>query len=277
MNRKISLIINMVIILALLPLTCPAAPKDPLLAKVGDIEIKESDFNRYIAPLPPHVQEHWKGVGKEKLLNIIIDEKLYLQEAFILKLDQKPEVKAKMQDAANKILLGEYKKNIMASIKVEDNEVNTFYKEHAAQFQTPEMVKVRQIAVKTKEEAQAIMASLKDGADFAELAKTKTIHEASKRVGGNMGWVKKGMAQPEIEKAAFKLKDGGLSDIIETNTGYHIIKVEDHKEAGMTPLKQVRIDIRRDLIAGKQKQVFLSKLEELKEKVGVQVFFKKQK
>ena len=273
MKIKFNLIFSAVSILMILPMTCAAAPNDPLLAKVGDYEIRESDFNDYIAPLPPHVQEHWKGIGKEKLLKRLIDEKLYLHEARIMKLGEKPEVKAKIQDQIDTILIGEYVNYLKQGITVDESEIKEYY-EKATQFEITERVKVWHIAVKSKEHAQKILESLKDGADFSETAKKESIHSSKER-GGDIGWIAKGMTQPEIEEAALNLKKGGLSDIIHTKTGYHIIKVAGYKEAGKIPLKDVRTKIKVDLIKGKQNQIIVNAIEKIKKKVGVQVFFEK--
>ena len=275
MNKKISLIANMIIILIMVPLACSAASNDPLLAKVGDDEIRESDFNKYIAPLPPHAQEHWKGIGKEKLLNRLIEEKLYLHEAHRMKLEEKSDVKAKIKVQVENILIGEYLNYLKQGITVDESEIKEYY-EKATRFEYPERVKAWHIAVKTKEHAQKVLASLKGGADFSEVAKKESIHSSKER-GGDIGWIKRGMTQPEIEEVAFRLKAGGLSDIIHTKTGYHIIKVDGYKEAGKAPLKEVKTHIRINIIKAKQNQLIYNTVEKLKKQVGVEIFYKSPK
>jgi len=84
-------------------------------------------------------------------------------------------------------------------------------------------VKVSHILVEKKSEAEKILKQLKEGADFAELARKHSTCP-SKKNGGNLGFFTRGRMVKEFEKAAFDLKKGELSDIVKTEFGYHIIK-----------------------------------------------------
>lgn len=105
---------------------------------------------------------------------------------------------------------------------------------------TEEEVHARHILVATKAEADAIEQQLKAGADFATLAREKSIDPGSKNNGGDLGWFGKGQMVPEFEKAAFSLAPGQISAPVKTNYGYHIIQVlaKDPKH----PLDPARIE-----------------------------------
>jgi parvulin-like peptidyl-prolyl isomerase len=88
-----------------------------------------------------------------------------------------------------------------------------------------DQVHARHILVNTEQEAQAIRQQLESGADFATLAKEKSIDPGTKDKGGDLGWFGKGVMAPEFEKAAFSLKVGEISQPVKTQFGYHIIQV----------------------------------------------------
>ncbi len=281
MIKKINLIFCVVLILMLFPLLCPAGEQDTILATVGSEKITQSYLDMVLANLPGAVRAQHEKMGKkkvkEKLLENIVAMKIFAHGARLIKLDEKPEVKFRIQDSLEGMLAGEYIAHLRAGITVNEDEVKKYYEQNPHYFQLPETVKLRHIAVKTEEEAKNILADLKKGADFAEIAQKQSIH-SSKEKGGDLGWVKKkGRAQPEIEEAAFKLKKGAISDIIETKTGYHIIKVEDHKAASIASLADVKDKIKPMLFQIKQRQVIDEARKKLTEELGVKIFSDKLK
>src|SRR4030095_1849 len=90
-------------------------------------------------------------------------------------------------------------------------------------------VRARHILVETEDEAKAVIAELKKGGDFAELAKTKSKDPGSAD-GGDLGYFTKDQMVPEFSEVAFKLDKGALSDPVKSQFGWHIIKVEDKSE-----------------------------------------------
>lgn len=117
-----------------------------------------------------------------------------------------------------------------------------------------------------QKKAQDVLAKLKDGGDFADLAKQNSADPGSAAQGGDLGWFGKGVMVSEFETAAFAMKPGDVSDLVKTQFGYHIIKVEDvekdKKTGEVTKVKAAHI-----LIAGPDIQTYLDgKLKEAKVK-----------
>jgi len=138
---------------------------------------------------------------------------------------------------------------------VSDQQVQQYYQAHQKDFQVPEEVKVRHILIKVptgadaktdaaaKQKAEDLLKQIKGGADFAALAKANSDDPGSKEQGGELGMIQRGVTVPAFEKAAFDLQPGQISDVIKTQFGYHILKVEEKQTAHLKPLDEVKAQI----------------------------------
>lgn len=136
-------------------------------------------------------------------------------------------------------------------ISVSDEEIKAYYDANPSLFKQPEQVRASHILVKVdkgadaaqKEAAlkkiQGIQQKLKGGADFATLAKESSDCPSSAK-GGDLGYFRRGQMVKPFEDAAFALKPGEMSDIVETQFGYHIIKLTDKKTEAVIPLDDVK-------------------------------------
>ncbi|HEX7594611.1 MAG TPA: peptidylprolyl isomerase [Anaerolineae bacterium] len=124
-----------------------------------------------------------------------------------------------------------------------------------------EQVHARHILVPSAAEAQAILTQLNNGADFATLAKSKSKDEASAANGGDLGWFPKGVMDPNFEAIAFQLKPGQFSGVVQTQFGFHIIKVEEHESSRPLP---------PEVIQNKRQQAFLAWLQAVRETMKIE-------
>ena len=126
--------------------------------------------------------------------------------------------------------------------KVSDSELQKDYQDSIDSFRTPERVKIRHILIKTqgkpknetpvlKARADQLLKEIKGGADFSALAKKNSEDPGSADKGGELGWVTRGQMVPNFEKAAFSLKPGETSGVVETEYGYHILQEEERQDA----------------------------------------------
>ncbi|MBB3109342.1 foldase protein PrsA [Paenibacillus phyllosphaerae] len=135
---------------------------------------------------------------------------------------------------------------------VTDEQVKQYYEDNKASYDTQEQVQASHILVKTKAEAEEILKQLKEGADFATIAKEKTLDEASKEAGGDLGFFPKGVMDSAFETAAFALKNpGDLSEPVETTYGFHIIKLTEHKAAVASTFEEKKEEIKTLLVSQK--------------------------
>lgn len=165
-------------------------------------------------------------------------------------------------------------------IKVTETDANNFYSANIKQFQVPEQVRASHILIqpdttdpntdpneakaRALAKAQDLLKQIKEGADFAELAKATGGYPSAPR-GGDLGFRPRGGGWDAVfEKAVFGLKIGQTSDIVETQFGYHIIKVTDHKEASVTTFEQAKDDIIKMLKQQKQRPLITKYVESLK-------------
>ncbi len=133
---------------------------------------------------------------------------------------------------------------------IKDEDVQKYFDDNIQQFSTQEEVEASHILVEKKEDADAILAELKNGADFAEKAKEKSI-DGSKDTGGQLGYFTKDRMVPEFANAAFALKVGEISEVVQSQHGYHIIKKTGEKPA-ITPTFEESKAVVRTILVGNE-------------------------
>ncbi|WP_276330851.1 peptidylprolyl isomerase [Orenia marismortui] len=164
------------------------------------------------------------------------------------------------------------------SVAVTEKEIKDYYEENRSKFKQPAEVKAKHILIKTddksekeaKAKAQKILKELKQGADFAKLAK-KYSEGPSAKNGGELGYFGKGRMVAEFEEAAFNLEIGEVSEPVKTQFGYHIIKVEDKKESQLLSLSEAKEDIKNGLTQQKQQNKWNSFVKDLKENAEIEI------
>jgi peptidyl-prolyl cis-trans isomerase C len=169
-------------------------------------------------------------------------------------------------------------------INVTEEDARKYYDENPKQFEQPEQVRASHILIKPEftdpnadpNEAKAIartkteglLKQLKDGSDFAELAKAHSNCPSAPN-GGDLGFFPRGETTPAFENVAFELEIGQISDVVETEYGYHIIKTTGHKDASTTTFDQAKDDIIRQLTQKKQSELAEEYIESLKAKANI--------
>ena len=186
-------------------------------------------------------------------------ESFKVDEAKLKKYFEKNKEQYRVPEKVNVAYLEIDPKNFEGEVEVTEKEIESYYEYNANVYNQPKQVKARHILLKldqddsdqvkkdVKKRAEKVLEKARKGEDFATLAKENS-EGPSKSQGGDLGYFKAGQMEPPFEEAAFALKKGGISDLVLTRFGYHIILVEDIKEAGMTPLEEVKEDIQATLI-----------------------------
>ena len=149
-----------------------------------------------------------------------------------------------LEDIKNDLAMNiKIKKLLEPSISISEEEMKNYFETNKETFNQEEEVKARHILVETEEKAKEVLEKLNAGGDFAELAKEYSLDEATKELGGELGFFGRGKMVAEFEESAFALKLNETSEPVKTNYGYHIIEVEEKKEA-----KEANYEESKDMI-----------------------------
>jgi len=239
---------------------------DAVVAKVGDVEIHQSELDLAIANLDPQLAQLPDDQKKVAALSAAIDVKLLAKDAAAEKLDQSAEFKKRMQYLADRELHNAYfKKHVVDTVT--DAEVKARYDKEVAALPKQEEVHARHILVKTEDEAKDVIKQLDAGKNFADLAKEKST-DPNKADGGDLGYFTKGRMVKEFEDAAFALDKGAYTKTpVKTDFGYHVILVEDKRDAAPPAYDQVKDQVRQLVMRDK----YLALLATAKEKSKIDI------
>ena len=171
-------------------------------------------------------------------------------------------------------------KNISSAIMISPHKIETYYVDHKDDFKEEDKVKLRMIVLPNPPEtdttqarklAEEIVAKLKEGAAFADM---ESIYSQGSKTGqqGERDWVEKSVLREELAKAAFSLKRGEISGVIETPGYFYIIMVEDKQEARVKPLPDVRDQIEKLLLGKERSRLQQAWIEKLKKKTFIREF-----
>jgi len=161
------------------------------------------------------------------------------------------------------------KKLIEQTVEVTDDESRDYFEKNKEQYQIKEEVTARHILVDTQEKAEELLAQLKDGADFAELAKKHSVDPGSRDQGGELGSFPRGRMVKEFEEAAFDLEVDEISDIVQTTYGFHIIQVTARQEAREVAYDEVAEQIIDELTQEKASAKRAEYLQELRDEARI--------
>jgi peptidyl-prolyl cis-trans isomerase C len=234
---------------------------DPVIAKVNGVEIRQSDLamaeEDLAQNIPPQIQGDAK---KDYLVAYLTDVILVAKAAEAKKVQDTKDFKARLTYNRNKLLM-ESMLQSEAKAAVTPEATKKVYDDALKQMGDEQEVRARHILVPTEDEAKAILAELKKGTDFAELAKQKSKDPGAAAEGGDLGWFGKEQMVPEFAETAFKLDKGQVSDPVKTQFGWHIIKVEDKRTKPVPEFDKVKDQI-ETYVMRKAQAEYIGKLRE---------------
>lgn len=242
------------------------------LASVEDKKIYSSDLDNLIKQLPPEQANQFKSKeGRRQLLEELVAQELFYLEGKEAKIDESDEFKKMVKDAEEKLLKTHMIAQFMMKISIPDDEVKKFYDDNPTQFIAPDSIRALHILIPSEQQAIDIIAEIKNGKSFEAAAKEFSVCPSNEK-GGDLGYFSKGKMVPEFETAAFALSIDEMTEVpVQSQFGYHIIKLADRKESETIPYDVVKDSARNYLLREKQNRAFIGKVEDLKKKYTVKI------
>ena len=232
------------------PATPPAPPPiDPkaVVATIGGEQIVEADLGFEAQQLGDQLQQIPQDQIRAVLLSQVIVGKLIAQEAKSQKLDQSDDYKLFLPYLADEVLAQSLQNKVNSSVT--QDEIKAEYDKEIAAMPAQDEIHAEHILLDKNDlaKAQDLKKQLDAGADFATLAKANSIEPGAAQSGGDLGYFTADKMVPEFAKAAFALKVGEVSDPVQTQFGWHIIKVLDRRPAAKPTIDQLGPDIAKSL------------------------------
>lgn len=275
-NMKRYILILIVLLLAVAGIGLTYTQSD-VVARVNGDAITEKELFDYLIKQ-----------GGQEALDSLITEKIIVQESekqnIQVSVDEIEKVLAATKESfsseeeflqvleTNSLTLTELKENIILDLRLKglleaqnpilDEEITQYFENNKESLASLEEVKASHILVETEEQAKEVKEKLAAGEDFSNLVTQYSIDEASKAQGGGLGFFRRGDMVKEFEDVAFTLEVSQVSDPVKTEYGYHIIKVEEKKEAKEANLEESKDKIRDILLEERAQLEFDSWLQE---------------
>ncbi len=246
------------------PAAAPAAtaPKSEgaVVAKIngteireGDLKMAEENIGQQLAQVPPEAK-------RDYLVTYVGDMILLTQAAEAQKIADSNEFRVQLDFMRKKLLMARLL-DTEAKAASTDAAMRKVYEDATKQMKPEEEVHARHILVETEDEAKAVLEELKNGGDFAEIAKSKSKDPGAAAEGGDLGFFSKDQMVPEFADAAFKLEKGQLSDPVKSPFGWHVIRVEEKRTRPVPDFETVKPQL-ESFVARKAQSEYLAKLRE---------------
>jgi peptidyl-prolyl cis-trans isomerase C len=247
--------------------TAPAVLPDTVIATVNGSPITEADLTLAASDLDPQFARLPPEQRRAAALSALIEIRMLAAEAEKAGLGDDAEFKRRMDFLRQRALHSAFVEEKIAG-EVSDEAVRARYDQEVANTPAGNEVHARHILVKTKEEAAEIIKQLDEGGDFEAIAKEKSQDPGSGAQGGDLGYFGQGQMVPEFEQAAFALEVGSYTkEPVQSQFGFHVIKVEDKRAKQPPAFEQVKEQVRSLLLREK----YLELAKSLRGEADIQV------
>ena len=238
-----------------------------ILAVVAGQNITDEDYNAFVAGMPREQQQYAADPRfKEQCLEQLISVHLFAKKGEELKLEETEEFAKIIANAKRDILAQMAMREVLGGITVTEEEMQAHYEANKQAYAKGETVSAKHILVDAEEKCNEVLASINAGEKTFEDAAKEFSSCPSGQRGGDLGEFGKGQMVKEFEDAAFTAEIGQVVGPVQSQFGYHLIKVEKKNEATVASFDEVKETIRRNMLQQKQNSVYTKEIQNLKEK-----------
>jgi len=175
------------------------------------------------------------------------------------------------QELASNLLMEKVmRKAALSKVEIADSEIEAYYREHRDEFDRPAQVRARQIVLADEEQARKVLSRLRQGENFAELAKSESLFPDGEE-GGELGFFARGEMPPEFDAVVFDLPVGRLSEPVTSPYGVHVFQVEERRDARQLTLKEAAPEIRALLLREAEERAYQRWLQELRARAVIDI------
>jgi peptidyl-prolyl cis-trans isomerase C len=243
-------------------------------ARVGDTKVYEDEVEKRFERIPDSQKKEFDGLdGRAKLVDLLIDELVIVEEALNKKLHRVGDVEEKLESARRAVLVSEYyTREIVGKIEIEEDEIQAYYDEHPEEFTMRAVLRAQHILSEDSLKCVEWKKRIDNGEDFNKIAKNESEDEITATANGSLGYfnadgyVKSIGYSLTFGRAVEKLEVGEISDVISHEKGYSIVKLNEKKPANLLPLSEVRKRIVDKLRGGKTTNAYEAELARLRKK-----------
>lgn len=243
-----------------------SAQEAPVVARVGDATITETEVSLAAADFANELAQVPEAQRRGILVNVLVDMELLAQAGEDAGLDKAPEFEKRVEFLRRRALRNAFVEQELVN-SLTDEEVKAAYDRQIASFKPQEELRARHILVGSREEAEKIIAELDAGGSFEELAAENST-DGTAQNGGDLGYFSRGQMVDPFEDAVFELEAGSYTkEPVETQFGWHVIKLEDKRMSAPPPLADVEDQVRTILL----RQKFEETMAALRAKYKVEI------
>ncbi len=240
--------------------------QDRIRAKFAGEEIRQSDIEAFISQLPEQVRAAPRDQIEPLVINELVNTRLIARLARSAGTQDQEEYKRQLEVVAARILQNVYL-GAQVEARLTEARITEAYDAFVAANPPAEEVRASHILVEAKENAQAIADEVRGGGDFAEIARRESTGPSATS-GGDLGFFEKGQMVPTFAEAAFALEIDEVSDPVQTQFGWHVIKLTDRRQASPPTLDEVRGELTEQL----EEEILGEVLAEAREGVTIETF-----
>lgn len=235
-----------------------------IVAVVNGKEITKDNVLQFLNAIGPQMAMQFQSPdGIKRVIDELVNQELLYLDAIELEYDKEKEFNDILEQTKTNLLKDYAVNKLIRDVTADEEEYEEYFNSNKNLFEKEETAVASHILVDSEEKANEIISEIIEGLDFAEAA-SKYSSCPSKEAGGSLGEFGKGQMVKEFEDKVFSMNEGEISDPVQTQFGYHIIKLDNLNSAVESTYDEVKDQVQKQLLLQKQQYAYLQKIDALK-------------